>query len=194
MTSTYRCKTCKSSFPNMSAVKRRNRSKYRVTGRVKAVSILSVIVGLAALSAYFGLFASTAQTLPSNRNQMVMHIHPRLEIILDGTRATVPANIGIASNLWENHVLDQYGMTGMAPLHTHDATGTIHVESNANGNYTLGQLFDVWGVPFSESCILNKCSKSGSVSVLIDGVRNNEFRNHVLRDGELIHIEFESSA
>ena len=194
MTSTYRCKTCKPSFPNMSAVKHRNRSRYRVRGRVKAVSIFSVIAGLAALLAYFGVFASTAQTLPSNHNQMVMHIHPRLEIVMDGTKVTVLANIGIASNLWKNHALDQYGMTGMAPLHTHDATGTIHVESNTNKDYTLGQLFDVWGVPFSESCILDKCSNSGSVSVLIDGMRNNEFRNHVLRDGELIHIEFKSSA
>lgn len=33
----------------------------------------------------------------------------------------------------------------MSPLHTHDTSGTIHVESNSYRTYTLGQFLDIWG-------------------------------------------------
>lgn len=180
----------------MSAVRRSDRSRRRgrkVNGKVKVASIFAVIIGVVALLVYFGVLPSAGHVPPSNQ-QMVLHIHPRLEIVVDGKAIIVPSSIGISSNLWKNHTLDTYGMTGMAPLHSHDTQGIIHVESNTNRNYTLGQLFDVWGVPFSQSCILDKCSSSESVSVLIDGVGNTEFRSHVLKDGELIHIEFKSSS
>lgn len=36
-------------------------------------------------------------------------------------------------------------------LHTHDATGIIHVESPAYKRFTLGQLFAVWGQPLTYS-------------------------------------------
>lgn len=37
-------------------------------------------------------------------------------------------------------------MPGKAPLHTHDDSGTIHVESSTNRNYRLGEFFKVWGL------------------------------------------------
>jgi hypothetical protein len=76
---------------------------------------------------------------------MVLHIHPKLGITFDGQSLTVPSQIGIDQSLWKDHSLDQYGMQGMTPLHTHDASGTIHVESNANRNYTLGEFLNIWG-------------------------------------------------
>lgn len=126
-----------------------------------------------------------------------MHIHPRIEIFIDGKRFTIPANIGIDPKLWKNHSLERYGMPMpsmrempyMSPLHTHDTSGIIHVESTVNREYTLGEFFDVWGVRFSESCILDKCSEGGIV-MLVNGVRSYEFRNHFLKDGEQIQIEF----
>jgi len=122
-----------------------------------------------------------------NHDKMLLHIHPHLDILIGGNRITIPANIGISPNTWKNHTIDTYGMTGMAPLHTHDTSGTIHVESNTVRNYTLGQFFDVWGVQFNETCVLDMC---GKVTVTVDGVSNNEYRNHVLKDGELIRIVF----
>ncbi len=54
--------------------------------------------------------------------------------------------------LWKDHSLDKYGMqamfdgmSGMAPLHTHDASGIIHVESSVKRNYTLGEFLNIWG-------------------------------------------------
>ena len=76
---------------------------------------------------------------------MVLHIHSHLNVTADGTPVIVPKNIGIDAALYRDHSLDRYGMQGMAPLHTHDASGTIHVESNANRNYTLGEFVNIWG-------------------------------------------------
>ncbi len=36
-------------------------------------------------------------------------------------------------------------------LHTHDATGVIHVESPSRDQNTLGQVFDIWGQPLSRT-------------------------------------------
>src|SRR5437016_1935131 len=54
----------------------------------------------------------------SDMSAVALHIHPRLSIIVDGQKVPVPANIGIEPS----------GRT-MAALHTHDDSGTIHVES-----------------------------------------------------------------
>ncbi len=43
------------------------------------------------------------------------------------------------------------------PLHTHDASGIIHIESPTKTAYTLGQFVAVWGVRLSGSCIGSLC-------------------------------------
>ncbi|WP_329115924.1 hypothetical protein [Streptomyces sp. NBC_01465] len=70
--------------------------------------------------------------------KMTMHIHPHLEVFADGRRVTVPADIGI----------DRSGRKPRySPLHTHDTTGKLHVESAVRRDFTLGQLLTEWGVP-----------------------------------------------
>lgn len=76
-----------------------------------------------------------------------MHIHPRLEIYVNGHRATVPANVGIDPDKHVDHSLDKYsGGHGPAPIHTHDATGTLHVESSKTLDWRLGDFFKIWGL------------------------------------------------
>jgi hypothetical protein len=67
---------------------------------------------------------------------------------------SVPTQIGIFPSLWKDHSLDNYGMqsmpemkmSAMAPLHTHDSSGIVLVESTVNRNYTLGEFLNVWGL------------------------------------------------
>lgn len=66
-----------------------------------------------------------------------VHVHPKLEVWANGRKIPAPGGIGI------DPAQDEMQMAG---LHTHDATGTIHAEG-ANG--TLGQFFEVWGVPLA---------------------------------------------
>src|SRR5215467_3191825 len=77
-----------------------------------------------------------------------LHIHQHLDILIDGRPVTVPKDIGI--NFDERFI---------SPLHTHDRTGVIHVESDKVQDFTLGQFFDVWGVRFTKDCLGGYCAK-----------------------------------
>jgi len=109
---------------------------------------------------------------------MVLHIHPHLSITSDGQPLTVSSYIGMDYSLWKDNSLNQYGI-GMAPLHTHDTSGTIHVESNAYRIYTLGQFLDIWGG-------LDTTGKM--VKATVDDKLVYAYRDIILRDGEQIHL------
>ena len=80
----------------------------------------------------------------------VLHIHQHLDLLVDGRRVTVPAGIGI----------DARGRV-IAPIHTHAATGIVHVESPSVRRFTLGELFDVWGVRLTARCLGGYCAGGG---------------------------------
>lgn len=87
-----------------------------------------------------------------------VHIHQHLDLYVDGRKVTVPAGIGIDPAV------------GFAPLHTHDPSGVLHVESPTVRTYTLGQFFAVWGVRFSPSCLGGYCAGGGrQLRVFVDG-------------------------
>src|SRR3989441_10893850 len=46
-----------------------------------------------------------------------------------------------------------FSSTCARPLHTHDTSGTIHVETDVNQNYTIGDFFLIWGKVFNSSGI-----------------------------------------
>src|SRR5436305_10380395 len=65
-----------------------------------------------------------------------VHIHAHLDIIINGAPVQIPANIGI----------DEVRQR-ISPLHSHDTTGVIHIESpTAPATFTLGQFFTEWQV------------------------------------------------
>ncbi|HEU4425862.1 MAG TPA: hypothetical protein VFR67_25265, partial [Pilimelia sp.] len=87
-----------------------------------------------------------------------VHIHQHLDIFVDGRRVPVPALIGIDP------------VVGFAPLHVHDTSGVIHVESPTVRGYTLGQFFAVWGVRFTPSCLGGYCAGGPRrLRVFVDG-------------------------
>ncbi len=87
-----------------------------------------------------------------------IHFHLHLDVLVDREPVTVPEGMGFGSDI---------GV--ISPIHTHDTSGVIHVESPSGRTYTLGQLFDVWGVRFSDRC-LGECAESDrEVRVFADG-------------------------
>jgi hypothetical protein len=89
----------------------------------------------------------------------VLHIHQHLDVVIDGARVEVPAGIGIDA-----------AETFISPLHTHDSTGIIHVESPTVETFTLGQFFAVWGVRFTPTCLGGYCASGAKrLRVYVDG-------------------------
>ena len=91
----------------------------------------------------------------------VLHIHQHLDLYVNGRRVTVPAGIGID---------EVQGF--ISPLHTHDETGVIHVESPDRRTFTLGQFFGVWGLRLTPRCLGGYCATgSKSLRVFVNGKR-----------------------
>ena len=113
---------------------------------------------------------TVAAGLPPERKEfLINHAHAHLDVFVDGEPIVVPAGIGI--NIDDPEVKrfkdadDAVSYGGIrrcrkpciSPLHTHDATGIIHTESNRPEPNTLGQLFTEWGVRLGESCVGEHC-------------------------------------
>jgi hypothetical protein len=65
----------------------------------------------------------------------VLHIHEHLSVTVDGKPVQVPPLLGIDE-----------AAKRISPIHTHDATGIIHVESPVVKTFRLGQVFAEWDV------------------------------------------------
>lgn len=109
-----------------------------------------------------------------------MHIHPVLRIVINGEEKIIPANIGIPSS------------SCMRPMHTHDKTGTIHIESKKIRSFQLKEFFAIWGKEFNSNCILDSCSgPAGKVRMFVNENENAEFENYQMKDKDKIEIKFE---
>jgi hypothetical protein len=73
---------------------------------------------------------------------MAEHIHVHLDVLVDGKPVPVPANIGTDT-----------ARRAISPLHTHDDSGVIHVESPVKREFSLGEFFTEWGVSLSSDNI-----------------------------------------
>jgi hypothetical protein len=104
------------------------------------------------------------------------HYHSHLELLRHGKPVKVPAYIGI-----------DFKHQCLYWLHTHDATGIMHIESPDTRTYTLGEFFDVWGQQLSPT---HAAGLTGKLKVFVG---NREYsgnpRNIVLEPHELITIE-----
>ncbi|MHB8602555.1 MAG: hypothetical protein ACYC6W_10030 [Nitrosotalea sp.] len=77
--------------------------------------------------------AATIDGIECNTSEFAtLHIHAHLDFYVNGNHLTVPERIGIVDNkclYW---------------VHTHDASGVIHIESPKSQEFTLGQFIDIW--------------------------------------------------
>src|SRR3989344_7293960 len=98
------------------------------------------------------------------------HIHPNLEIIINGQRQEIPANIGINDGC-------------MNSLHTHDNSGKIHVESPEKRDFTLSDFFAVWDKTYNKDQILDyKVDDKHIIRQTVNGNETQDYENTVLRD------------
>ena len=63
-------------------------------------------------------------------------------ILVNNEAQRIPARVGASPS----------GLTHcFYPIHTDDASGRIHIESATAGTFTLGQLFQIWGQPLTNT-------------------------------------------
>jgi hypothetical protein len=84
-----------------------------------------------------------------------LHIHQHLDIFIHGKAIPVPAGIGINQQA-----------PFISPIHTHDTSGVIHVESPTLQTFTLGQFFDIWGVRFNQNSVGGYTNDGSSILTL----------------------------
>jgi hypothetical protein len=107
---------------------------------------------------------------------LLYHSHPGVSIVINGSSFTIPANVGINGNC-------------LRPVHTHDTSGTIHIETDENRDYTLGDFFLIWGnwennaqrTIFNSTQIFGGHVVNGNtLTMTINGVQSTMFQNYVL--------------
>ncbi|HVD87600.1 MAG TPA: hypothetical protein VNB91_01735, partial [Jatrophihabitantaceae bacterium] len=89
------------------------------------------------------------------RAGLTLHVHQHLDVFVNGKRVIVPAGIGIGDGF-------------LSPLHTHDDSGVIHVESTTVRSYSLAEFFAVWGVRLTRTCLADECG-DGKLHLFVNG-------------------------
>lgn len=126
-----------------------------------------------------------ALPFPCSSGTIAEHVHPWLTIVINGQNMTIPADIGIVN-----------GGGCLEPLHTHDASGTIHIEASSTATqYTLNDFFTIWSatygsvtiagtqhpIIFNSTDILGfKADATHKVILLVDGKPSSEYGSLVL--------------
>lgn len=133
-----------------------------LTGRMIVVSLAALLASAACTGvAPSNTAAGTAgqTTVPCGPTEvLVVHHHSHLTVVVRGAVREVPALIGITTS-------------SICWLHTHDATGVIHIEAGDSRPLTLGDFFAVWGTSLSPTSLAGATAGAGEeVRVTVNGI------------------------
>jgi hypothetical protein len=127
-----------------------------MTGRM-IVAALAVLLSSAACS---GAATSNATGTPAARTDgrpavpcgptevLVLHHHAHLAVVVRGVVRDVPALVGIKAG-------------SICWLHTHDASGVIHIEAGDSRPLTLGDFFALWGMSLGPTSLAGQTAGAG---------------------------------
>lgn len=109
---------------------------------------------------------------------LAMHFHPKLRIEIDGKEQLIPRNVGISDK-------------GMRYVHTHNATGELHIEGPKPQDYYLRDFFTIWGKKYTGSCIFDYCTNdTHEVQMWLNGVQIEDGPDLLLVDHDDIVIRY----
>jgi hypothetical protein len=125
-----------------------------------------------------------AAGLPYSEEMLTVHYHAHLDINADGKTVAVPPYIGF--------VVECGKAVGLAPLHTHQQDGIIHIENSVPATFVLGQFFVEWGVRLTADCVGGLCSGKGKeLAFFVNGNRfTGDPGSIVLHKHDEIAIEY----
>ena len=104
------------------------------------------------------LNAATGQTVAGvpcqTGEQTVTHVHAHVTVFVNGQARVIPYGVGIPGFQAQQSAQGPFVSTGSCFywLHVHANDGIIHIESpSTTATFTLGQFFDIWGIPLSST-------------------------------------------
>src|SRR5919204_2866518 len=187
--------------------RRQSTRRWSIIGGV----LLLLLIGGGGAGAYFAFNHShTAAGQPgapidgiSCQSEMLnYHIHAHLTLYKDGKPVPLPAQVGIP---YSQAISGQHYC--LYWLHTHDASGVIHIESPTARLYTLGQFFDIWhytslwdaqgGIAGQAGLVVDasfvtalKAAKPGEIHIFVDGKPvSADYRSITLTKHKLVTVE-----
>lgn len=108
------------------------------------------------------------------------HVHAVLRIYVEGKQVEVPSQVGIDQQ-------ESY----LAPLHTHDNSGIIHMEATEPYPFKLSQFFLVWGVKFDNSQIgAYKAAGGKQLAVYANGSKVADPSTFVMKPHDHIVVDY----
>ncbi len=122
----------------------------------------------------------------SGHEMLKSHTHAHLALFYHGEQLAIPYGIGIIQPF---SVVNNFVGAGKGYycLHTHDASGIVHIESPDQRAYTLGDFFDIWGEPLSAH---NVAGLRGKVRAYVNGrIFSGKFRDIPLSAHNQITLE-----
>ncbi|MBI3459185.1 hypothetical protein HY061_02920 [Candidatus Azambacteria bacterium] len=170
--------------------KRLNSDRVIKVKKVLKVILVLIVVFLAGHWIYLSIrHSNNNKSEPATNREVALrcttdmatkfHIHPNLEIIANGQKQEISANIGIIFNC-------------MNPLHTHDRSGLIHIESPEKRDFTLSDFFAVWGKTYNKNQILDyRVDANHIIRQTVNGQEVVDFENTILYDKDQIIISYE---
>ena len=107
----------------------KNKSLFWVVGSV--VAVLGLLIMLSLSSGSDSNDTSNVSGAPCIYSE-VFHIHPHLQILVNGQEEVIPAGIGV-----------EPGCT--REIHTHKPDGEIHIEAAKDRGFKFSDFLSVWG-------------------------------------------------
>ena len=125
------------------------------------------------------------------------HDHVTLQIFIDDTPYAVESSTGVQTAVCNGNE------NNMHVIHTHDASGRLHIEVNEAGDVPLGVFFDIWGQHFNETGIFDYRVNSthemvmhvhaSGESATVEN-RVTTFDDYLLQNGEVIEIHYRAKS
>ena len=112
--------------------------KKRRQRAITSITIAAILIAIIVAAVIFLRQPPNAVALPDYLSHCVegtqaYHSHPNLIITINGANFALPPSPGTFDGGCPQ------------PIHTHDATGVLHVETDQSRDYTLGDWFLLWG-------------------------------------------------
>lgn len=149
---------------------RKDKMKKYAKAILWTLAIVLILGGGGWYLAKSGFFAYDPLELCVQHTGTGMHIHPHLKIFVKSDEIKIPANIGISNSC-------------MRPVHTHDDSGTLHLEFPNKTDVPLGAFFKIWEKSLSEF--------GNNPKMKVNGADNTGLENYIMRDGDQIELFFE---